>query len=126
MDDVKYQKLISLADELVSQVRAEALVSLRFLDVALYKLKFKYDFNTTLFTDGEFLYMNPNHIFGLYKAEYNMLLMHNGDGLYYCNNSDALANGRLFVCFLLCDSIIIYWKIVIFCINPIDFLSNIA
>lgn len=74
MDDDKYQKLISLADELVSQVRAEALVSLRFLDVALYKLKFKYDFNTTLFTDGEFLYINPYHIFGLYKAEYNMLL----------------------------------------------------
>ena len=74
MDDRKYQKLISLANELVSQVRAEALVSLRFLDVALYKLKFKYDFNTTLFTDGEFLYMNPYHIFGLYKAEYNMLL----------------------------------------------------
>lgn len=74
MEEIKYQKLVSLADELVSQVRAEALVSLRFLDVALYKLNFKYDFNTTLFTDGEFLYMNPYHIFGLYKAEYNMLL----------------------------------------------------
>lgn len=74
MEDIKYQKLVSLADELVSQVRAEALVSLRFLDVALYKLKFKYDFNTTFYTDGEFLYMNPYHIFDLYKAEYNMLL----------------------------------------------------
>ena len=74
MEDEKVKKIISLADELVSQVRAEALVSLRFLDVALYKLKFKYDFNTTLFTDGEFLYMNPHYIFSLYRAEYNMLL----------------------------------------------------
>lgn len=74
MDDVKCQKLVSLASELVSQVRTEALVSLRFLDVALYKLKFKYDFNTTICTDGEFLYMNPYHIFELYRAEHNMLL----------------------------------------------------
>ncbi|MBO6118991.1 MAG: hypothetical protein J6P02_00820 [Lachnospiraceae bacterium] len=74
IDENKLNKLVSLATELVSQVRAEALVALRFLDVALYKLKFKFDFNTTLFTDGEYLYMNPYHIFSLYKAEYNMLL----------------------------------------------------
>ena len=40
MVDKKYEKVIALADELLAQVRAEALVSLRFLDVALYKLKF--------------------------------------------------------------------------------------
>lgn len=124
MDDIKYQKLVSLADELVSQVRAEALVSLRFLDVALYKLKFKYDFNTTLFTDGEFLYMNPYHIFGLYKAEYNMLLMHNGDGLYYCNNCDALTNRRLFACFCLEILFSVYYINAKLCKNLIDFLPN--
>lgn len=74
MDSEKYEKLVSLSTELVEQVRAEALVSLRFLDVALYKLKFRFDVNTSLYTDGEFLYMNPYYIFSLYKSEDNMLL----------------------------------------------------
>lgn len=74
MDSEKYEKLVGLATELVEQVRAEALVSLRFLDVALYKLKFRFDVNTSLYTDGEFLYMNPYYIFSLYKSEDNMLL----------------------------------------------------
>ncbi|MBR1844866.1 MAG: hypothetical protein IJ790_03995 [Lachnospiraceae bacterium] len=72
--DTQYKKIISLTEDLMSQVKAEALVSLRFLDVALYKLKHKYDFNTTIYTDGTYLIMNPYHIFKLYKEEYNMLL----------------------------------------------------
>ena len=72
--DTQYKKIISLTEDLMSQVKAEALVSLRFLDVALYKLKYKYDFNTTIYTDGTYLIMNPYHIFKLYKEEYNMLL----------------------------------------------------
>ena len=74
MNQDKSDKLINLANELLSQVRAEALVSLRFLDVALYKLKFNYDFNTTIYTDGEYLYVNPYYIFSLYKGEFNLLL----------------------------------------------------
>ena len=74
MDDIKYQKLVSLSTELLSQVRTEALISLRFLDVALYKLKFKGDLNTTIYTDGENLFYNPYHVFRLYKEENNLLL----------------------------------------------------
>lgn len=70
----KYEKLYNLATDLLSQVRAEALVSLRFLDVALYKLKFNYDLNTTIYTDGQYLTASPYFIFDLYKEENNLLL----------------------------------------------------
>ena len=74
MNEEKYQKVISLANELITQVRAETLVSLRFLDTALFKLKLRYDVNTSLYTDGEYLVMNPYYIFSLYKEENNLLL----------------------------------------------------
>lgn len=74
MEDTKYKKIIDIADKLISQVRTEALVSLRFLDVALYKHKIRYDFNTTIYTDGVSIVINPYYMFRLYKEDYNKLL----------------------------------------------------
>ena len=74
VNDIKYKKITDLAENLISQVKAEALVSLRFLDVALYKHKVKFDFNATIYTDGEYIIVNPYHIFNLYKSDNNLLL----------------------------------------------------
>lgn len=66
-------RIEEISNQIIKYARNELLVSLRFMDLALCKLKYRMENVNTLETDGEYLYYNPRYIFDLYKAANNDL-----------------------------------------------------
>lgn len=76
MEDLRIEKICT---EILNYSRNELLVSFRFLDLAICKLKYKRADLDLVGTDGEYLYYNPKYIFNLYKtgnSEVNHVFLH--------------------------------------------------
>ena len=64
----KNLKLIKLSKDVLFLSRNTLLVNMRFLDMALSQLPYVVA-NTTICTDGKYLYYDPTYILSLYKKE---------------------------------------------------------
>ena len=59
--------------QILQYARNELLVSLRFMDLALCRLKFQPSQTGTTATDGETYYFNPRYVFHVYEEGYAVL-----------------------------------------------------
>ena len=82
MDKIKRAEEIAV--QILKYSRNELLVSLRFMDLALCRLKYKMEDISSVATNGEFLYFNPKYVFRLYEAgnsELNHTYLHT---IFHC------------------------------------------
>lgn len=82
MADIDIKKVLALADEILTQARASIIMRMRFLDMALFRLKQTPE-NVSLATDGERMYYNPGILLKHFRDEaelvtrdYMHVLMH--------------------------------------------------
>ncbi len=78
------KKALELAEQILKYARNEMMVSLRFMDLALCKLKYLGKETKTMETDGEYLYYNPWYVFKLYQAEDNSLNRTYLHSIFHC------------------------------------------
>ncbi|MBQ7895602.1 MAG: metallopeptidase [Oscillospiraceae bacterium] len=75
----KQETAAELAREIIKYSRNELLVSFRFMDLALCRLKLEASESLDFSTDGRYLYFSPHHVFRLYKSgggELNRAYLH--------------------------------------------------
>lgn len=68
------ERITQLAEDVLQYARNELLLSMRFLDLALYKLKYEASSEIeSASVDGKTLFYNPFHIFSLYEEGTSLL-----------------------------------------------------
>ena len=65
-------RMVSVAREIFSQVRTSIVMKMRFLDMAVFRLK-PVPVPVSFATDGDFLYYDPSRLLKRYRAESNLL-----------------------------------------------------
>ena len=65
-------QMISVAREIFSQVRTSIVMKMRFLDMAVFRLK-PVPAPVSFATDGDFLYYDPSRLLKRYRGEPNIV-----------------------------------------------------
>lgn len=73
MNSDKQKRIIQISENVLQYARNEMLLSMRFLDLALYKLKYEAADIDTVAVDGKTFFYNPFHIFKLYEQGNSLL-----------------------------------------------------
>ena len=73
MNSDKKERIIQISENVLQYARNEMLLSMRFLDLALYKLKYEAADIDTVAVDGKTFFYNPFHIFKLYEQGNSLL-----------------------------------------------------
>ena len=64
------QNAVDVAQEVLKQVRTTIVLNMRFMDMAVFRLR-TYPENVTLATDGNWLFYNPIWLLKRYQSENN-------------------------------------------------------